>query len=561
MEGIPPAIDTDVEDVVWALQTAEALWKRNERGDAIVWLRRAAQAAGEVNDDDRAFSLARHAADLTEWLARSAPPAAHTLPPSSEPTSAGLDIDSLLQSSHVDPSEITWGRTSPPPLPTLVQNDRDEPPAPVADDEPPDTEPPVDFESMRPPVSIRVPSAAESHAGMLDPWSEGEEKKRAEPGVPEASASATREPDSDDEVVTSAGALPVVPEVALPPLPLAHPAASVVPRPPKPAPPRSLAKPPAPPRPSSLPLTSSSVPPRRSKLPARARTSPPAPPVSETPPLSATLATPATEREVIPAGAAVTPAVPSVEQSPLDPLDLSQIEAFSDLPDDAREALARAARVRRCAKGEALGDFALAFVVTGDVDVSASDVRVVATTIGAGGVLRARGSLDEPIPLRLVCASNAVVATWDGEAMQVGLGPCPWVEDDLRAAGDRVQALAGATFGSLGQRLSVELRTSIVDRLAIRIFAEHEAVVTEGVSVPGLLLVGAGKVKLVSDDAPPTEVGAGQFVLAAEAMSAGASPATVRAAHGGALVLIGDRKTTQELFATEPLLLEIFAGW
>jgi signal-transduction protein with cAMP-binding, CBS, and nucleotidyltransferase domain len=145
--------------------------------------------------------------------------------------------------------------------------------------------------------------------------------------------------------------------------------------------------------------------------------------------------------------------------------------------------------------------------------------------------------------------------------MQVGLGPCPWVEDDLRTSADRVQALAGATLGALGQRLSVELRTSIVERLTIRTFAEHEAIVTEGVSVPGLLLVGAGTVTLVSDDAPPTQVGAGQFVLAAEALSAGASPATVRAAQGGALVLIGDRKTTQELFATEPLLLEIFAGW
>jgi hypothetical protein len=45
MVGIPPVHDADAEDVAWALQTAEALWKRNERVDAIVWLRRAAQAA------------------------------------------------------------------------------------------------------------------------------------------------------------------------------------------------------------------------------------------------------------------------------------------------------------------------------------------------------------------------------------------------------------------------------------------------------------------------------------------------------------------------------------
>ena len=69
MRGIPPAIDTDAEDVAWALQTAEALWKRNERVDAIVWLRRAAQAAGEAEDDDRALELARDAAELAEWIA------------------------------------------------------------------------------------------------------------------------------------------------------------------------------------------------------------------------------------------------------------------------------------------------------------------------------------------------------------------------------------------------------------------------------------------------------------------------------------------------------------
>ena len=46
MNGIPAAQDTDVEDVIWALETAEALWRRGERVDAIVWVRRAAQAAG-----------------------------------------------------------------------------------------------------------------------------------------------------------------------------------------------------------------------------------------------------------------------------------------------------------------------------------------------------------------------------------------------------------------------------------------------------------------------------------------------------------------------------------
>jgi hypothetical protein len=45
-----------------------------------------------------------------------------------------------------------------------------------------------------------------------------------------------------------------------------------------------------------------------------------------------------------------------------------------------------------------------------------------------------------------------------------------------------------------------------------------------------------------------------------EALSAGPSPVTARAAAGGALVFAADRKTTQELFATEPLLIELLAG-
>ena len=44
-------------------------------------------------------------------------------------------------------------------------------------------------------------------------------------------------------------------------------------------------------------------------------------------------------------------------------------------------------------------------------------------------------------------------------------------------------------------------------------------------------------------------------------LAAGPSPAMrSRAAAGGALMFVADRKTTQELFATEPLLLELLAG-
>jgi len=100
MVGIPPALDTDAEDVAWALQTAEALWKRNERVDAVVWLRRAAQAAGEADDDDRALALARDAAELADWLTRNAPAIARSTTSSKVPTAAEA-VDDLLRTAEV----------------------------------------------------------------------------------------------------------------------------------------------------------------------------------------------------------------------------------------------------------------------------------------------------------------------------------------------------------------------------------------------------------------------------------------------------------------------------
>src|SRR5580658_7652034 len=110
MIGIPLTLETDAEDVAWALQTAEALWKRNERVDAIVWLRRAAQSAGEAEDDDRALVLARDAAELTDLLAQHASDAGAS--PSAPPghgsgtQTAAQAIDDLLFVSQPDPAEV-----------------------------------------------------------------------------------------------------------------------------------------------------------------------------------------------------------------------------------------------------------------------------------------------------------------------------------------------------------------------------------------------------------------------------------------------------------------------
>jgi hypothetical protein len=66
---VPTAKKDDIEDVAWALQTAEATWSRGDHADALKWIRRAAEAASEAEKDDRALELAKAAADVASLLA------------------------------------------------------------------------------------------------------------------------------------------------------------------------------------------------------------------------------------------------------------------------------------------------------------------------------------------------------------------------------------------------------------------------------------------------------------------------------------------------------------
>jgi hypothetical protein len=82
--AIPSAKRDDVEDVAWALQTAEATWARGDRADALKWIRRAAEAASEAEHDDRALELAKAAADVASLLAERPAGASGIMPPMPE---------------------------------------------------------------------------------------------------------------------------------------------------------------------------------------------------------------------------------------------------------------------------------------------------------------------------------------------------------------------------------------------------------------------------------------------------------------------------------------------
>lgn len=685
MLGIPPVEDSDIEDVAWALQTAASLWKRNERGDAIVWLRRAAQAAGEASMDDRALMLARSAAELTEALqerASVAPPAA-TAPPDQaatqipEPVASGLDVE-------VDVAEEARDRLPSFPL------DGDgsvRPPPPVA---PENTErrrkpplPPLSSRTMAaaPPIAEpSAPSFQEAHAGMLDPWAEQhtaeashvERRVRRDPSTME-----------EDEVVTSARPRaqshtdvmelpqpPHFPEPKGPPPKVAPPAP---PRPPPPLPPRAKKPPvpaptppspsppvvvriPSPPPPPPEPPVETPEPPTPqpvaamepepppaveplvaeplpdpSSLPTPippsdpsigehtfataapvgtfddlAGSLPPPPPDPEPEPeavaepnvhsratrtneveseIAAALSAPPDdddddqegtlvslppppqpaaasepEAEAAPAAPIAAPRVgpPSIEE--IDQF-LSEVEGLSDLPDDARAEFAQSAQVHVLAREEEIGQFALALVLGGELDVAATMVDAAAARIGRGSPLRSRGTTEEGVPLRLIAASeSAIVATWNDEQVALAFKACPWVEDDLRAASDRVQTLVGVTIGPFGERLDTSLRDQIASKLEIRSLAPGEVIVAQGKPVPGLVIVGVGEVELVKDGALQRALGSGEFLFPEAILGAGAAPAEARAGKGGALVMFGNRMVAQELLVTCPPLLEVFAG-
>ena len=415
MVGIPPALDTDVEDVVWALQTASSLWKKDERVDAIVWLRRAAQAAGEAEHDERALSLAREAAELSEWIAKNPVQVSSSFPAPAVSETIGHGVDDLLHASQPDiPIEIGAGvsmsaMTEPHAFAPVKL-----PPIPVTT--PPPSAPEV-FQSVTERDSGKVQSAAEAHAGMLDPWSSPDSAAEAPPppppvpaaiAPPSDQATIVSSDDYDDEVVTSA-------RMDARHLPAAEPAVVIH---------------------SPLPPLPPARPPPRAQFPA--------------------------EQTLVSAG--VVPPDRTAAK-----LDLSSALALADLPDESRAELERVAEVHMLARDEEVMGFALAYVVAGDVDVAAQIVDAPAERIGQGKVLKAKGTVAESVPLRLVCASdNATIATWNAEQIEPAFKACPWVEDDLRASANRMQALVGVTLGPLAERLDAALRAQVTSSLELR---------------------------------------------------------------------------------------------
>ncbi|MBN1607322.1 MAG: cyclic nucleotide-binding domain-containing protein [Polyangiaceae bacterium] len=240
---------------------------------------------------------------------------------------------------------------------------------------------------------------------------------------------------------------------------------------------------------------------------------------------------------------------------------LADVRGLQDLPEDAQARLAATARVEMLAAGEELGFFAVALVVRGWFRIMPAVTDTPCARVSAGEVVFTTGTIEEGLDLCVRAAEHeSTVAVWDRASLEQATADCPWVADELRIVADGFQALAGAAMGRLGDRLDESLRTMVTSRCDVRTLRPGEVVAEQGQRVPGMHIVGAGRLELISDDGRvDSELGPGEFLFSAQVLSAGAAPKTARAGKLGALVLVAERKVAHELVTSVPPLLELLA--
>jgi hypothetical protein len=126
MTGLPPLSPIpdpradDDDDVAWKLQTAQVEWRRQAYDDALLWLRRAAEAALELSQWSRAADLNAAATRVEKTIASLGAAESPELPSFDAPSSPGLAFPSVPSASQVRPNERASGAPSfVPPAPSV----------------------------------------------------------------------------------------------------------------------------------------------------------------------------------------------------------------------------------------------------------------------------------------------------------------------------------------------------------------------------------------------------------------------------------------------------------
>jgi hypothetical protein len=123
--GIPAALETDSADVRDALATASAMWSSGDRGEALRWLRRAAEVATDAGDDERALQLFK----ATSLIGSLRPPP-RAEPPQGAPVAApapAVAVPAAIPAA----AEAAPPPAAPAPEPPAAPDLLSEPPSPA----------------------------------------------------------------------------------------------------------------------------------------------------------------------------------------------------------------------------------------------------------------------------------------------------------------------------------------------------------------------------------------------------------------------------------------------
>lgn len=133
---IPRPLSADNETVITALETAALFGSKGDALEAVRWLRRAAESAGEAGDDARALALSRTAADLNEELSAKhhlttpSPPPQPSLPPPLPSAPPPLPVSAAPRPSAPPASVAPPARVTPPAPAVAAEEPRPSAPPP-----------------------------------------------------------------------------------------------------------------------------------------------------------------------------------------------------------------------------------------------------------------------------------------------------------------------------------------------------------------------------------------------------------------------------------------------
>ena len=166
--NFPASEPNDSDDVSLALETAEALWNRGDPNEALRWLRRAAEAAGDSGDDLRAVVLAKAVAELNASGSENAPKQVKPppLPPQANHSSASAS-SAAHGPTNGSPADMEYplglkggvkGLSKAPPAPPSTRK----PSSPAKPSSPPSVRPQASAKTLHPPPTPHKASAKAS---------------------------------------------------------------------------------------------------------------------------------------------------------------------------------------------------------------------------------------------------------------------------------------------------------------------------------------------------------------------------------------------------------------